>query len=122
MAKVLSVDLRRRMVEAVAAGASCRAAAARFEVGVSSAIRWVARGRTRRDLSPDKRGGNVRSHRIDEHRDLILDWIEEKPDLTLGSRHRADENIRRHYQPKTAMVEWRLIPPSLVRRSCRPTA
>lgn len=75
MSKALSVDLRRRVVEAVAAGAYCRAAAARFEVGVASAIRWVARARTRGDLSPDKRGGNVRSHRIDEHRDLILGWI-----------------------------------------------
>lgn len=84
MAKALSVDLRRRVVDAVAAGASCRAAAARFGVGVSSAIRWVARDRERGDLEPDKRGGNVRSHRIDAHRDLVLAWIEETPDLTLA--------------------------------------
>ncbi|MBP2315433.1 transposase [Azospirillum soli] len=74
MAKALSVDLRHRVVEAVAAGASCRAAAARFEVGVSLAIHWVALARKRGDLSLGKRGGNVRSQRIDEHRDLILDW------------------------------------------------
>jgi transposase len=42
MAKALSVDLRSRVVDAVEAGASCRAAATRFGVGVSSAIRWVA--------------------------------------------------------------------------------
>ena len=84
MAKALSVDLRRRVVDAVAAGASCRAAASRFGVGVSSAIRWVARDRERGDLEPDKRGGNVRSHRIDAHRDLVLAWIEETPDLTLA--------------------------------------
>lgn len=83
MAKALSVDLRRRVVEAVDAGASCRSAAARFGVSVSSAIRWVARDRERGDLEPDKRGGNTRSHRIDAHRDLILSWIEEAPDLTL---------------------------------------
>ncbi len=46
MAKALSVDLRRRVVEAVAAGASWRAAAAHFEVGGSSATpsasaRWM---------------------------------------------------------------------------------
>jgi len=83
MAKSLSVDLRRRVVDAVEQGASCRAAAERFGVGVSSAIRWVQRARTRGDLEPDKRGGNQRSHRIDAHRDLILGWIEEAPDLTL---------------------------------------
>ena len=84
MAKALSVDLRRRVVEAVEAGASCRQAAARFGVGASSAIRWVARYRKRGHVDPDKRGGNLRSHRIDGHRDLILGWIGEQPDLTLA--------------------------------------
>ena len=84
MAKSLSVDLRRRVVGAVDDGSSCRAAAERFGVGVSSAIRWVQRARTRGDLEPDKRGGNHRSHRIDEHRELILGWIEQTPDLTLA--------------------------------------
>ena len=83
MAKALSVDLRRRVVDAVDAGASCRSAATRFGISVSSAIRWVARDRERGDLKPDKRGGNNRSHRIDAHRDLILSWIEEAPDMTL---------------------------------------
>ncbi|WP_146208007.1 helix-turn-helix domain-containing protein [Azospirillum sp. TSH64] len=78
MPKALWVDLRRCLVEAVAAGASCRAAAALFEVGVSSAIRWMMRARTLGDLTPDKRSGNVRSHRIDGYRDLILGWIEDK--------------------------------------------
>lgn len=84
MAKALSVDLRLRVVNAIEAGASCRAAAARFGVGVSSAIRWVARARTRGDLTPDRRGGNHRSHRIDAHHDLILGWIEAETDLTLA--------------------------------------
>jgi transposase len=39
MPKALSVDLRERVVAAIAAGASCRAAAARFGVSASSAIR-----------------------------------------------------------------------------------
>ena len=84
MSKALSVDLRQRVVDAVHAGSSCRAAAARFGVGVSSAIRWVARARTRGDLTPDKRGGNVRSRRIDEHRDFLLALITAEPDLTLA--------------------------------------
>ncbi len=84
MSKALSVDLRQRVVDAVHAGSSCRAAAARFGVGVSSAIRWVARARTRGDLTPDKRGGNVRSRRIDEHRDFLLALITGEPDLTLA--------------------------------------
>lgn len=84
MAKALSLDLRRRVVDAVEEGSSCRAAAARFGVGVSSAIRWVKRLRERGDLAPDKRGGNHRSHRIDAHRDVILALVETEPDRTLA--------------------------------------
>ncbi len=43
MSEALSVDLRERVVGAVAQGASCRAAAARFGAGASSAICWCAR-------------------------------------------------------------------------------
>jgi transposase len=45
MPKPYSRDLRERVVRAVEAGASCHEAVATFEVGVSSAIRWVARWR-----------------------------------------------------------------------------
>ena len=103
MAKALSVDLRRRVVEAVESGSSCRAAAARFGVGVSSAIRWVSRARTRSDLTPDKRGGNHRSHRIDAHRDLIFSWIEATPDLTLAEvAERLDQ--AEGYRPLPSVV------------------
>jgi hypothetical protein len=44
MARSLSVDLRRRVVGAIEGGSSCRAAAQRFGVSASSAIRWWARG------------------------------------------------------------------------------
>jgi transposase-like protein len=40
MAKALSTDLRRRVVDASAQGMSCRQAAERFGVSASSAIRW----------------------------------------------------------------------------------
>ena len=40
MATPLSVDLRQRVVTAVAAGATCRQAAERFGVSRASASRW----------------------------------------------------------------------------------
>ncbi len=40
MAKALSVDLRRRVIDAIIEGMSCRRAAERFGVSASSAIRW----------------------------------------------------------------------------------
>ena len=42
MGAAVSLDLRRRVIAAVEAGASCRQAAALFGVGVAAAIRWQA--------------------------------------------------------------------------------
>ena len=55
----------------------------RFEVGVSSAIRWVAQLRQTGDVAAKPRGGPRRPSRIDPHGALIMEWIETAPDLTL---------------------------------------
>lgn len=84
MAKALSVDLHRRVVDAANSRAACRHAATRLGVRVSSAIRCVARSSQRGHLVPDKRGGDLHSHRIAAHAPLILGWITEEPNLTLA--------------------------------------
>jgi transposase len=53
-----SQDLRERVVAAVAAGASRRQAAARFQVGVSSAIRWTALEKRTGSLRPKPTRGS----------------------------------------------------------------
>jgi transposase len=84
MSKALSVDLRERVVRAVAGGASCRAAAAaRFGVSASSAIRWCARLRETGSAAPGALGGDRRSARIEAHAALILQHVERTPDVTL---------------------------------------
>ena len=83
MSKALSVDLRERVVAAVAAGASCRAAAARFGVSASSAIRWAAMAREVGSVTPGRLGGDRRSSRIEAHAALILDIVDQKSDVTL---------------------------------------
>ena len=45
MPKAYSGDLRERVIEAVETGASRREAAERFEVSVSSAVKWLQRWR-----------------------------------------------------------------------------
>lgn len=84
MSKALSVDLRERVVAAVAAGASCRAAAARFGISASSAIRWVALARAGGSVVPGPLGGDRRSARIEAHAPLILGLVEQRPEMTLA--------------------------------------
>ena len=83
MAKTLSEDLRSRVVAAVEAGASRRSAAERFGVGVATAIRWVRVFRTTGTLTATPKGGDLRSHRIEAFRDVILGMIEAEKDITL---------------------------------------
>jgi transposase len=82
--RAISVDLRRRACEAVVTeGLSCRAAAARFKVGVSSVIRWCAQLRQTGEVAPRKQGGDRRSHRIEAQAAFILGRVAAKRDITL---------------------------------------
>jgi len=83
MPSPLSVDLRTRVVAAVAAGASCHRAAARFGVSVSRASRWAERHRQEGHLTARPSGGDHASHRIEAHADLILATYEARPEIFL---------------------------------------
>ena len=84
MARALSVDLRLRVVGAVEVGLSCRAAAERFGVSASSAIRWRAQEQREGDVRPKLQGGDRHSHRIEAHAELILSALAAKSDITLS--------------------------------------
>jgi transposase len=83
MSKALSVDLRTRVLAAVAAGASHRPAAARFGVSAASVSRWRALERRQGDLRPGPLGGDRRSGRIEAQAPLILGLLAETPDGTV---------------------------------------
>ena len=57
MARALSIDLRERVVAAVAGGMSCRKAADRFRVSASSAIAGMTGGAERVILAPSRWAG-----------------------------------------------------------------
>lgn len=84
MSKALSVDLRERVVAAVAAGSSRRSAAAQLRVSISSAIRWCAMLRDTGTVAPGPLGGDRLSQRIEAHAALILGLNERRPDMTLA--------------------------------------
>lgn len=77
-----SEDFRERVVAAVAAGASRRAAAARFQVGVSSAIRWTTLEKATGSVSA-KHGRRKRSA-LEAHSAWLLALNETEPFLTLA--------------------------------------
>ena len=83
MSRALSLDLRVRVVAAVAAGLSHRAAASRFGVSAASVSRWRRRARLEGDLGPRAVGGDRRSDRIEAHSGLILGVLSETPDITI---------------------------------------
>ena len=83
MAEPLSIHLRERVVAAIEGGMSRRQAAAHFRVGVSSAIRWMARAQTRGDVRPKRMGGDHRSAPIEAQAQFLLSMREERSDATL---------------------------------------
>ena len=79
----LSRDIREKVVKAIKGGMSRRQAAARFDVGPATAVRWAKRVETTGDVAPMKMGGDRRSQRIEAHAEFILKEIKTKPDTTI---------------------------------------
>lgn len=106
MTAPLSNDLRLRVVRAIEAGLSRRAAAAKFDVSIASAVRWHQRYTRTGSIEPDAIGGDRHSHRAEAHAAKVLGWIDEDRDLTLVeiAARLADEG--HVFAPATI---WRLL-------------
>ena len=95
MARALSEDLRSRVLKASSDGISARQAAARFGIGISTAIRWI--GRARIGERTARRQGWQRGSTLDPHAAFIVGMIEEQKDITLDemvSRLDAEADVR----------------------------
>ena len=94
MARAYSLDLRERVVAAVASGQSCRWAAKTFMVSVASVVEWSQRQRAVGSPAALKMGGR-RPYLVARERDWVLSRIAEKPDLTLRAllRELADRGL-----------------------------
>jgi len=84
MVKPLSNDLRRRIVGSVSDGSSRRAAARRFGVADSTAIRLSKRFEDKGHWEPDKFGSKRSRSPLEAIRDELLALVGERPDLTLA--------------------------------------
>jgi len=107
MGSAHSEDLRERVVAAVAAGASRRAAASRFQVSAASAIRWTALEKETGSVRPRRRPPAKRSP-LEAHTTWLLELVAKEPGLTLVQTEQrlldglgvktTERSIRRFYK------------------------
>lgn len=83
MARRLSCDLRRRVLDAIEEGVSTREAARRFCIGASTAGSWYRRYRESGEMEARKQGQPAGS-KLDAYEAFIFDLIENTPDITLA--------------------------------------
>lgn len=94
MGRPYSLDLRERVVDAVSA-TSRRQAAARFGVGIATAIRWAAAVEATGTVAARPQG-RPRTSKLDPHEAFLRALIEAKADITLEemrARLLAEHNL-----------------------------
>lgn len=107
MTRPLSMDIRRRLVSAVAEGMTRRSAAKRFGIAASTAIKLVDQWERTGDLEPRPQGGDHRSHHLEAHAEEILALIEARRDITLAE---IVEHLDREHGLEVAQsTVWRLL-------------
>ena len=82
MARPYSLDLRERVVAAVAGGQTCRSVAATFGVSVASVVKWSQRYRATGSAAAKRMGGN-RPYALAGEREFVRQRLAEEPDITL---------------------------------------
>ena len=96
MSRAYSDDLRDRVLDAVAAGASARGAAARFGIGVATAVRWARRWRETGGRRAYRQGYPKRSI-LDLHEDFLMGLVADQVDITIDemqARLEAERGVR----------------------------
>jgi putative transposase len=83
MPRPYSNDLRRKIVETVESGTSCRQTAGQFKVSVSFVIKLLQRVRATGDVSPAQFGGYTVSPLVAHEADLKR-WVAERSEITIA--------------------------------------
>ncbi len=105
MARAYGDDLRVRVLNAAATGGSARSAAARFGVGVSTAIVWIWRACQDGERSA-RQQGKPRGSRLDAHELFVVAMIEANKDITLNEmvgRLSAERSVQ---IGRSALSDW----------------
>jgi transposase len=81
MPKPYSGDLRARVIEEVATGASRREAAERYGISASVVVIWVQRWKKTGSVAAKPSGGSTSP--LENHAEFLLALVTKQPDLTL---------------------------------------
>jgi transposase len=99
-----SSDLRERVRAKVESGWSRRETAELFDIGASSAIKWMLRVAETGSCAAKPTGGSVSP--LDKHKDAILVIIAEMPDMTLDELVAA---VHKRKLPGSRTTLWRFL-------------
>jgi transposase len=105
MVRAYSLDLRERVVAAVVAGQSCRAAASTFGVSVASVVKWSQRLRATGNVAAKPAGGK-RPRSLAGERDWLMARLAAVPDLTLRA---LVAELREHGVETSYGSVWRIV-------------
>jgi len=72
---------------------SCNAAAAKYDVSISMAVKLIQRWKATGSYEPKPYGG-YRGHKLTEHRVFVERMLKEKPDITLMEMKKRLESIK----------------------------
>jgi len=92
MPRPISNDLRERIAEAIDNGMSRNAAAKRFNVGISTAVRLMQRRLRSGTLAPKQMGG-YRQYLLEPHEAVVRELVATTPDITLAE---LEAQLRKH--------------------------
>ena len=107
MANPISTDLRKRIVDDFESGSTCRETAERFDVAPSTVVKVAALKQKSGSFEPLPRGGDKRSDRVEAYAEVILDLIDQQPDVTLAEI--ADRLLQDHGERFATSTIWRFF-------------
>src|ERR1700712_5405650 len=99
MGRSNSADLRVRILRDIESGESCRAAARRFGVAPSTAVRLAQRQARTGSLAPARQGRPAGGGRLSAHVAALVGWVEADGDITmpeLAARLLAERGVTAH--------------------------
>lgn len=83
MTRPYSLDLRKRVIDRINGGQSCRGAASELDVSASFSVKLRARHTLTGSIEPATMGRPVGSGKLAAVRDFLIGAVEDRPDITM---------------------------------------